>query len=90
MTVEFLSGAADLSLSDAPRLTAVAGEGGESCTLFRLTGGSGTNTYTLVGGDDADYFDLDKDSGVLSLRASGQAGVYTLTVQVADVAGDTA
>ena len=37
-----------------------------------------------MGGNDADYFDLDKDSGVLSLLASAQEGVYTLTVQVRD------
>ena len=89
ITVEFKSGAADkLELKDAPRLTAVAGKA-LSLHTFAAEGGSGTNTYTLVGGDDADYFDLDKNSGVLSLQASAQAGVYTLTVEVKDDAGDT-
>ena len=91
ITVEFKSGAADklgLGLKDAPRLTAVAGKA-LSLHTFMAEGGSGTNTYTLVGGDDADYFDLDKNSGVLSLQASAQAGVYTLTVEVRDNAGDT-
>ena len=75
---------AALSLADAPRLTAVAGEA-VSLHTFSANGGNGNNTYTLVGDDDgADYFDLDKNSGVLSLLASAQAGVYTLTVQVAD------
>ena len=37
-----------------------------------------------MGGDDADYFDLDKNIGVLSLLASAQAGVYTLTVEVVE------
>ena len=75
-----------LSLVDAPRLTAVAGEA-MSLHTFSAKGGIGNNTYTLVGGDDADYFDLDKNSGVLSLLASAQEGVYTLTVQVADADG---
>ena len=77
-----------LSLADAPRLTVVAGEA-VSVHTFSAKGGIGNNTYTLVGGDDADYFDLDKNSGVLSLLASAQAGVYTLTVQVADADGDS-
>ena len=77
-----------LSLADAPRLTAVAGEA-MSLHTFSAKGGIGNNTYTLVGGDDADYFDLDKNSGVLSLQASAQEGVYTLTVQVADADGDS-
>ena len=91
ITVEFKSGAADklgLGLKDAPRLTAVAGKA-VSLHTFAAEGGSGDKTYTLVGGDDADYFDLDKNSGVLSLLASAQAGVYTLTVEVRDDAGDT-
>ena len=77
---------ATLSLADAPRLTAVAGEA-MSLHIFSAKGGIGNNTYTLVGGDDADYFDLDKNSGVLSLQVSAQAGMYTLTVQVADADG---
>ena len=87
VTVVFLSG--ELGLDDAPLLMAVAGEAANLHT-FVATGGSGTNTYTLVGDDDAGYFDLDKNSGVLSLQASGQEGVYTLTVQVADEDNNTA
>ena len=84
ITVKFESGAAEeLGLEDAPLLIAVAGEAANLYTLA-ATGGSGGKTYTLVGGDDADYFDLDKNIGVLSLLVSAQAGVYTLTVQVAD------
>ena len=84
ITVEFKSGAAEeLGLDDAPRLTAVAGEA-VSLHTFSAKGGIGTKTYTLMPGDDADYFDLDKNIGVLSLLASAQAGVYTLTVEVAD------
>ena len=90
ITVEFKSGAAEeLGLDDVPRLTAVAGEAGILHT-FAATGGSGGKTYTLVGGNDADYFGLDKNIGVLSMQASAQAKVYTLTVQVADDVGDTA
>ena len=91
ITVEFKSGAAEeLGLKDAPFLIAFAGEA-VSLHTFAATGGSGGNTYTytLVGGGDG-YFSVNATSGVLSLQASVQAGVYTLTVQVADVAGDTA
>ena len=82
ITVVFESG---VRLS-APRLTAVAGDAGDRANLHTLvaTGGSGNNTYTLVGGNDADYFALAESSGVLSLRVSAQEGVYTLTVQVTD------
>ena len=72
-----------LALADAPRLTAVAGEAA-TLHMFSANGGIGIKTYTLVGGNDADYFDLDKNSGVLSLSASAQEGIYTLTVEVAD------
>ena len=89
ITVKFEPGAADkFGLNDAPRLTAVAGKA-VSLHTFSAEGGSGDKTYTLVAGDDADYFDLDKNSGVLSLQASAQAGVYTLTVEVRNDAGDT-
>ena len=88
ITVEFKSGAADkLRLKDAPFLIAIAGKA-VSLHTFAAEGGSGGNTYTLVGGGDGN-FSLDKNSGVLSLLAEAQAGVYTLTVQVADDA-DTA
>ena len=80
ITVEFESG--EFGLSDAPRLTAVAGEAG-ILHNFSATGGSGEKTYTLVGGDER-YFSVNATSGVLSLQASVQAGVYTLTVQAID------
>ena len=80
ITVKFESGG--LELADAPRLTAVAGKA-VSLHTFVAEGGSGDKTYTLVAGGDG-HFDLDKDSGVLSLQASAQAGVYTLTVQAAE------
>ena len=83
ITVEFKSGAAEeLRLDDVPRLTAVAGEAGILHTLV-ATGGSEDKTYTLVAGDE-NYFSVNATSGVLSLQASAQAGVYTLTVRVAD------
>ena len=86
ITVEFESG---LSLSDAPRLTAVAGEA-VSLHTFAADGGSGTNAYTLVGDDDTGYFSLDENSGILSLLADAQEGVYTLTVRVKDERDNTA
>ena len=71
-----------LSLADAPRLTAVAGEAA-TLHMFGANGGIGIKTYTLAAGNK-DYFSVDADSGVLSLRVSAQAGKYTLTVEVAD------
>ena len=89
ITVEFKSGAAEeLGLDDVPRLTAVAGKA-VSLHTFTAEGGSGGKTYTLVGGGDG-HFGLDKNSGVLSLRADAEPDIYTLTVQVADDVGDTA
>ena len=89
ITVEFVSGKTEeLGLEDV-RLTAVAGKA-EILHTFAATGGSGGKTYTLVGGDDADYFDLDKNSGVLSVKATALIGIYTLSVKVEDVDGNQA
>ena len=83
ITVEFKSRATEeLRLDDVPRLTAVAGEAAKLHT-FSATGGSGNKTYTLVAGDE-NYFSVNATSGVLSLQADSQEGVYTLTVRVAD------
>ena len=71
-----------LSLADAPRLTAVAGEAA-TLHMFSANGGIGIKTYTLAAGDER-YFSVDVGSGVLSLRAIAQEGIYTLTVEVAD------
>ena len=89
ITVLFLSETKELQLSDAPRLTAVAGEA-LSLHTFAADGGSETSTYTLVGDDDAGYFSLGENSGVLSLLADAQEGVYTLTVRVKDKQDNTA
>ena len=86
ITVEFVSG--EFGLSDAPRLTAVAGEA-VSLHTFVAEGGSGDKTYTLVVGGDG-HFALDEASGVLSLRADAEPDIYTLTVEARDDAGDTA
>ena len=71
-----------LSLADAPRLTAVAGEA-VTLHMFSANGGIGIKTYTLAAGNQ-NYFSVDADSGVLSLRAIAQEGIYTLKVEVAD------
>ena len=78
LTVAILS----LSLSDAPRLYAIAGSE-VSLHTFAARGGTGTKTYTVIAGN-ADYFTLDSASGVLSLRASATVGIYTLSVKVID------
>ena len=71
-----------LSLADAPRLTAVAGEA-VTLHMFSANGGIGIKTYTLAAGGE-NYFSVDAVSGVLSLRAIAQEGIYTLKVEVAD------
>ena len=87
ITVKFESG--ELELSDAPRLTAVAGKAANLHT-FAATGGSEDKIYTLVAGNDAEYFSVGVTSGVLSLSVNAQEGVYVLTVQARDDAGGTA
>ena len=85
ITVVFL-GDTELQLSDAPRLTAVAGKA-LSLHTFVATGGSEGKTYTLVAGGDG-HFVLDEASGVLSLRADAEPDIYTLTVEARDDADD--
>ena len=85
ITVLFL-GDTELQLSDAPRLTAVAGKA-LSLHTFVATGGSEGKTYTLVAGGDG-HFVLDEASGVLSLRADAEPDIYTLTVEARDDADD--
>ena len=86
ITVLFLSETEELQLSDAPRLTAVAGKA-LSLHTFVATGGSEGKTYTLVAGGDG-HFVLDEASGVLSLRADAEPDIYTLTVEARDDADD--
>ena len=51
-------------------------------------GGGEDKTYTLVGGNVAEYFSVGVTSGVLSVNA--QEGVYVLTVEARDDAGGIA
>ena len=85
LTVAILS----LSLSDAPRLYAIAGSE-VSLHTFAARGGTGTKTYTVIAGNANNYFTLDPASGVLSLRASATVGIYTLSVKVIDEINDEA
>ena len=76
-----------LALTDAPLLRTIVGEGGNLHT-FAAIGGLGAKTYTVVAG--AEYFSVGAASGVLSVDANVTVGIYTLSVQVADVEGNVA
>ena len=78
-----------LYLADAPPLYAVVGRE-VSLHTFDAQGADGTLTYTITAGDDKNYFNLDAASGVLSVRAIAAIGVYTLSVQAEDAAGNQA
>ena len=85
-TVEVL---ATLSLVDVPLLRAAIGEA-VSLHTFATEGGIGAKTYTIIAGNEKDYFALEAASGVLSLLANAPIGLYTLTVQVTDEQGTKA
>ena len=78
-----------LYLADAPPLFAVVGRE-VSLHTFDAQGADGTLTYTITAGDDKNYFNLDAASGALSVRATAAIGVYTLSVQAEDAAGNQA
>ena len=55
-----------------------------SLYTFEAGGGSGVKTYTIVAGNEAKYFTLGKESGVLSVQSDVSVGIYTLSMQVTD------
>ena len=58
---------------------------GRAVSLHTFEAQGGTDvTYTLVVGDEEEYFTLGKNSGVLSVKATAPIGIYTLSVQVED------
>ena len=75
-----------LALADALRLSAVVAIAEELHT-FAASGGVGVATYTIVAGND--YFMLDAQSGVLSVSGNSTVGIYTLSVAVVDMAGNS-
>ena len=77
----------NLSLADAQRLSVVAGKALILHT-FSADGGAGTPTYDLL--NHKDYFTVDGDSGILSVQAVSEVGVYTLSVEASDGEGSQA
>ena len=80
---------AALSLSDAPSFTVAAGVA-LSLHTFAASGGIGIKTYTLVSGNELGYFAVDAASGALSMTEVATVGLYTLSVEVSDKAGNQA
>ena len=80
---------AALALADAPSFTVIASVA-MSLHTFVAGGGIGSRTYTLVVGDDGEYFSVNATSGVLSLSMNAPVKEYMLTVQVMDERGSTA
>ena len=76
-----------LSLADAPLLSVVAGKALELHT-FTAVGGSKAKTYNLV--DAAGFFTLGESSGILSVQAVSELGIYTVSVEVSDSVGNQA
>ena len=68
-----------------PRPPLLFGSAGVAMSLhtFTASGGVGAKTYTVTA-DPEDYFTLGTDSGILSLRATAMAGIYTLSIQATD------
>ena len=77
----------NLSLADAPRLSVVAGKA-LSLHIFSAVGGASTPIYDLL--NHKDYFTVDGDSGILSVQATSEVGVYTLKVEASDGQGSQA
>ena len=77
-----------LFLADAPPLYAVVGRE-VSLHTFAAKGVIGSLTYAITSGNDESYFNLDANSGVLSVRSTAVIGVYTLSVSVKDSLNDT-
>ena len=77
----------NLSLADAQRLSVVAGKALILHT-FSAAGGAGTPTYDLLNHEE--YFTVDGDSGILSVQAVSEVGVYTLSVEASDGEGSQA
>ena len=77
----------NLSLADAQRLSVVAGKA-LSLHIFNAVGGASTPTYDLL--NHKDYFTVDGDSGILSVQAASEVGVYTLSVEASDGEGSQA
>ena len=82
-TVATVEVSAVLSLAAAPSFTVIASVA-MSLHTFAASGGIGVKTYTLLAGDDVEYFAVGVDSGVLSLSVNAPAKEYTLTVQAID------
>ena len=79
--VEVVASIAALSLAGAPSFKVLAGVA-MSLHTFAAVGGIKAKTYNLVGGRG--YFTLGESSGILSVQAVSEAGVYTLSVVVSD------
>ena len=59
-----------------------------SLHTFETDGGSeAAKTYTIVAGNEDDYFTLDANRGVLSVQGNAPVGIYTLSVAADDDGG---
>ena len=73
---------APLVYADVPTtLTVTAGVSGD-IFLWQAEGGSRVKTYTIVAGNDDDYFTV--AGGTLAVNNNARQGIYTVSAQVAD------
>ena len=59
-----------------------------SLHTFEAGGGDDTQTYTIVAGNEDQYFTIDATSGVLSVQGGATVGIYTLSVAIDDAGGN--
>ena len=59
-----------------------------SLHTFEAGGGDDTQTYTIVAGNEEQYFTIDATSGVLSVQGGATVGIYTLSVAIDDAGGN--
>ena len=76
-----------LSLADAPLRSVIVGRA-VSLHTFTAVGGSRIKTYNLV--DAPGFFALGESSGILSVQAVSEVGIYTVSVRVSDESGQAA
>ena len=73
---------APLVYADVPTtLTVTAGMSGD-IFLWQAEGGSRVKTYTIVAGNDDDYFTV--AGGTLAVKNNARQGIYTVSAQVVD------
>ena len=73
---------APLVYADVPTTLTVTAGVSDDIFLWQAEGGSRVKTYTIVAGNDDDYFTV--AGGTLAVNNNARQGIYTVSAQVAD------